>query len=139
MKCSQYYHIEGMANAHRCKMLRSFNSFLKRESKLDTTAILTVSVFVLLARTNFKECTKLTCNVNSLGKMKYLIYLTSSILEKSHCVKSSVGKMPCITFSIVLIQFQNQQVILFFSYVEKKLMKNKEIAIYFINIKALYR
>lgn len=57
MKYSYMYkHIEGMADAHRFKTLRSFNSFLKRESKLDTTAILTVSLLVKLARTNFKEC-----------------------------------------------------------------------------------
>lgn len=43
VKYSFYNHIQGMAGAHRCKTLRSFNSFLKRESKLDTTAILTVS------------------------------------------------------------------------------------------------
>ena len=52
----KYQNVEEITNTHRFKTLRSFNSFLKRLSKLDTTAILTVSQLVMLVKTNFKEC-----------------------------------------------------------------------------------
>lgn len=44
-----------MDDTHRFKTLRSFNNFLKRESKLDTTAILTVSLLITLAMTKLQR------------------------------------------------------------------------------------
>lgn len=98
-------------DAYRSKTLRSFNSFLKRVSKLDTTASLTVQLFTMLEikkqqHTNYSQALdfKIITRNTITDKGEYLMNMTSSIFEKEHCFRSSSWKMPCITICIVLIK-----------------------------------